>query len=76
MAFAQVATKSLHPLKPLDLPLAFDGTARLPDGFPKALNSELAWTGNSFQHPSEYSQMLSDQDVMELESALQHFKCK
>ena len=76
MAFAQIATKSLHPLKQLDLPPVFEGTARLPDSFPKTLNSELAWTGSSFQHSSEYVQVLSEQDVLELECALQHFKCK
>lgn len=76
MAFVHIATKSLHPLKQLDLPPVFEGTARLPNGFPKTLNSELAWTGSSFQHSSEYIQMLSEQDVLELERALQHFKSR
>lgn len=76
MTFDQIATRNLHALKQFDFPPAIEGTPRLPDGFPKILNSELAWTGNNFQKSSEYIQSLSEQDVLELESALQYFKCK
>lgn len=76
MAFAQIATRDLQQSKHFDFPPDVEGTAPLPDGFPKVLNSEIAWTGTTFHESSEFIQVLGADDVLELEAALQHFKCK
>ena len=47
----------------------------LPVGFPQKLNSTFVWDGKDFAKESDYIYELSEKDVVEIESALEHFKC-
>lgn len=49
-------------------------SAGLPVGFPKTVDSPLAWTGSQFTEPSEYVLELTKGDLAEAESALESFK--
>lgn len=51
-----------------DLPRA------LPDGFPQKLDSDLAWDGNDLAQVYDWNYHLSEDDLKEVEEALQHFK--
>ncbi|KAF7553287.1 hypothetical protein G7046_g7148 [Stylonectria norvegica] len=46
----------------------------LPSGFPRVLNSPLAWYGAQFVDQTEYIHTLDESDLQEAENALQHFK--
>jgi hypothetical protein len=48
----------------------------LPPGFPSELEAKMAWTGSSFQDPSEYTLVLDDTEKVELRAAVEHYKCK
>ena len=47
----------------------------LPTGFPQKLVSSLVWEGQDFAKESDYVYALSERDVVEIESALEHFRC-
>ncbi|KAK3308340.1 uncharacterized protein B0T15DRAFT_483028 [Chaetomium strumarium] len=46
----------------------------LPPGFPSELKSKLVWDGNSLAEAYDWNYHLSDDDLAEIHSALQHFK--
>lgn len=46
----------------------------LPNGFPSVLDSPLAWTGQQLACQSDYIHHLSEDEIQEIEAALQHFK--
>jgi hypothetical protein len=46
----------------------------LPNGFPSALDSPLAWTGQQLARQSDYIHHLSETEIEEIEAALKHFK--
>ena len=50
--------------------------ASLPPGFPQRLKSKLVWQGKALSAEYDWTHVLSEQDVDELESALTHFKCQ
>jgi hypothetical protein len=43
-------------------------------GWPMYLDSPLAWDGAQFQSEEEYTYLLTDQDKLEIETALASFK--
>jgi hypothetical protein len=47
----------------------------LPAGFPSKLKSDLVWDGESIQGQYEWVYELNADDLVEVEEALQHFKC-
>lgn len=49
-------------------------SAGLPAGFPKRIDSSLAWTGSQYTDESQYCFNLTDDDVREAEAALESFK--
>ena len=48
----------------------------LPDGFPAQLNSSLVWEGATLGDTFDWNYKLTPDDISEIESALQHFKCR
>ncbi|KAM0463915.1 hypothetical protein ACHAO4_000640 [Trichoderma viride] len=46
----------------------------LPNGFPSALDSPLAWTGQQLARQSDYIHHLSENEIEEIEAALNQFK--
>lgn len=48
----------------------------LPNGFPSALDSPLAWTGQQLARQSDYIHHLSENEIEEIEAALNQFKGK
>lgn len=46
----------------------------LPPGFPKQLNSKLVWDGRALAETWDWNYQLTEQDLAEIEAALQHFK--
>lgn len=47
----------------------------LPEGFPKKLVSDLVWEGKDLKVKYQWVYELNQEEVAEIESALQHFKC-
>jgi hypothetical protein len=47
----------------------------LPKGYPSNMNASLAWDGANITE-SQYICHLSDDDIQEIETALESFKCK
>ena len=47
----------------------------LPVGFPEKLISTFVWEGQDFAKESDHVYVLSEENVAEIESALQHFRC-
>lgn len=49
----------------------------LPEGYPKKLESPLVWKGSDFsQGESEWVTVLTEAQLLEIDEALAHFKCK
>lgn len=48
----------------------------LPDGFPTKLQSELVWDGATVSDRYQWWYKLTESDIAEVDSALQHFKSK
>lgn len=48
----------------------------LPDGFPEHLPDEIAWHGSRLGDETKYTYHLTNQDSLEVESALAAFKSK
>ncbi|CAH0026565.1 unnamed protein product [Clonostachys rhizophaga] len=73
MAFceAQPTIRSAHVEK---FPSLMARTPGLPGGFPDFVDSPLAWAGEQFTDENEFIHVLSDDDILELEAALDHFK--
>jgi hypothetical protein len=46
----------------------------LPAGFPDAVDSPMAWVGAHFQDRGQFVHMLTAEDVLEVEQALESFK--
>ncbi|KAL2860959.1 TauD/TfdA family dioxygenase [Aspergillus lucknowensis] len=46
----------------------------LPEGFPQKLVSELEWDGKDLVDEYDWNYHLTEQDIQEIEAALQHFK--
>lgn len=57
-------------------PVPGTGGVGLPAGFPPSVDSPLAWTGLQFSDESQFIHMLSNDDVIEAETALCSFKGK
>ena len=47
----------------------------LPVGFPQKLISTFVWEGQDFAKESDHVYVLSETNVVEIESALEHFRC-
>ena len=50
------------------------GVWNLPSGFPPQLEAKLAWTGSSVSKDSDFILQLSDAEMVEVKTALEHFK--
>ncbi|PKS06559.1 hypothetical protein jhhlp_007307 [Lomentospora prolificans] len=61
------AHKSLEPLRVQE-------SSTLPAGFPASLETDLAWTGQQFQSSEDYILKLQPSEIVEVETALEHFK--
>ena len=48
----------------------------LPVGFPQELVSTFVWEGHDFAKKDNYVYTLSEQEVVEIETALEYFKCR
>lgn len=48
----------------------------LPERFPKELTGDLVWEGETLADAYDWTYVLSDEQLEEIETALQHFKCK
>ena len=48
----------------------------LPAGFPTSVAASFSWTGSGFKGDSDYVLALSDAELVEINSALEHFKSK
>jgi len=46
----------------------------VPDGFPKQLNGDLVWEGDSVGQTYDWTYKLSEDQLGEIDQALQHFK--
>lgn len=46
----------------------------LPEGFPQKLDSDLAWDGKDLAQVYDWNYHLTEDDLKEVEDALQHFK--
>lgn len=46
----------------------------VPPGWPKHLNSPLAWSGNDFENEDAYIHLLTDEEKAEIDNALIQFK--
>lgn len=46
----------------------------LPDGFPARINGPRAWSGRDLDSLDRFTVVLSEEDVVEIEAALEHFK--
>ena len=49
--------------------------ASLPSGFPQRLISDLAWEGDRLADTYDWTYVLNEDEVQELEDALRHFRC-
>jgi hypothetical protein len=49
-------------------------TQTLPDGFPQKLESQLVWDGATVSDEYEWAYQLTQEDVTEIEGALEKFK--
>ena len=67
---------SAAPTGPFSVPQSLVDHSPLPKGFPAALDTGLAWTGNSFRDTSDYVLRLTEEDAGEIESALRQFHSK
>lgn len=47
----------------------------LPAGFPSQLESDFVWDGQTVHNNYDWVFQLSDREVVEVENALNHFKC-
>lgn len=47
----------------------------LPDGFPKQLESDLVWDGKDIAQKYDWTYVLNENELQEIEAALKHFKC-
>ncbi|KXX78006.1 hypothetical protein MMYC01_201723 [Madurella mycetomatis] len=56
--------KDLYPNRPTTVPA----------GWPAQVNAARAWDGSDFNSEGDYVLILSDEDVMEIEAGLEHFK--
>ena len=57
-------------------PWVVPGNSGLPAGFPAALDTQMAWVGKKFENDDGYIYRLTDEDIVEAESALQYFKSR
>lgn len=48
----------------------------LPEGFPKELKGDLVWEGETLAEKYDWTYVLSEEQLAEIDAALQHFKCK
>ena len=46
----------------------------LPDGFPSELSGDLVWDGKTLEQTHDWTYVLSEAQLDEIESALKHFK--
>ncbi|KAK3998133.1 hypothetical protein QBC44DRAFT_354074 [Cladorrhinum sp. PSN332] len=51
-----------------------DLSKTLPPGFPRQLNSKLVWDGRTLAETYDWNYKLTDEDLVEIEAALEHFK--
>lgn len=48
----------------------------VPDGFPEQLTGELVWEGDSVANEYDWTFVLNDRHLDEIDNAVKHFKCK
>lgn len=51
-------------------------TSTLPEGFPKQLKGDLVWEGNTLAGTYDWTYVLSDDQLAEIDQAVKHFKCQ
>ncbi|KAF5673940.1 putative family oxidoreductase [Fusarium denticulatum] len=66
--YQSLATRTAKRLKEGNLPTL------VPDGFPKQLNGDLVWEGDSVGQSYDWTYKLSEDQLGEIDQALQHFK--
>lgn len=57
-------------------PRVVPGNSGLPAGYPRSVDTQLAWVGDQFKNDHSYIYRLSGGDIAEAESALVYFKSK
>lgn len=65
----QARTKARLHTEPLD-------QSSLPPGFPQRLESDLVWEGESLANQYDWTYVLTEAEIEELEEALTYFKCQ
>lgn len=48
----------------------------LPDGFPEQLKGDLVWEGNTLAETYDWTYVLSEDQLAEIDRAVSHFKCQ
>lgn len=48
----------------------------LPEGFPEQLKGDLVWEGNSLAATYDWTYVLSEDQLAEIDRAVKHFKCQ
>lgn len=48
----------------------------LPEGFPQQLKGDLVWEGNTLAETYEWTYVLSEDQLAEIDHAVRHFKCQ
>jgi hypothetical protein len=48
----------------------------LPDGFPEQLKGDLVWEGNNLAETYDWTYVLSEHQLAEIDQAVKHFKCQ
>ena len=48
----------------------------LPAGFPQKLQSDLVWEGSQIKDVYDWTHVLNEAELEEIEKALEHFKCE
>lgn len=48
----------------------------VPDGFPEQLSGDMVWEGNELAETYDWTYVLSEEQLIEIDAALKHFKCE
>lgn len=47
----------------------------VPDGFPEQLSGDMVWEGDKLAETYDWTYVLSEEQLIEIDAALKHFKC-
>lgn len=48
----------------------------LPEGFPEQLRGDLVWEGNTLADTYDWTYVLNEEQLAEIDQAVKHFKCE